>query len=242
MRVVPIEAAATILSFVLFFVDGSTARAAAEDGAVLLKKKYSNYRNTINNNMMCLRLFEDSVFIYPFRCGIDMMVGTTCDSNGGACYIWEQAVVDPLDVALGDILTGAIVDGEDEEEDEDDEEEEEEEYCFIAGSFDGEKSINYNHETGDCELMYTAISEDTCGTLPSEGGRGFSSLGMKARINIRDIDVIYILYTSDKGKTYYNDGEEREAFRQNSDAKARHSNRIKNNETQGSSLQICPGT
>ena len=85
-------------------------------------------------------------------------------------------------------------------------------------------------------MMYTALSEDTCGTLPSDGGKnGFSSLGMKARINIRDIDVIYILYTSDKGETYYNDGEEREAFRQHSDAKARHNNKIKNNETQGSS-------
>lgn len=212
MRAVPIVA--TMLSVLLFFVDGTQARAAAEeDGDVVDKEKNEQYRfllfsknkhskkNSSHNSMTCLSLFENSAFIYTTQCKGDMMVSTTCD-EGGACYISENLVDVPRDIVVADILVDGQYNGADEDE--------VEEICSVGGSFQGTNNINYNDKTGDCELMDTDLPDDPCGLLTKYG---VSSLGLMARINPKHPNKMYILFTSDKGETYYNDGEEREAVR-----------------------------
>ena len=214
MRAVPIVA--TMLSFLLFFVDGSQARAAAEEGGdvvdkekdeqyrVLLfsKNKHSKKNSSHNSMAWCLSLFEDSVFIYTTQCKGDMMVSTTCEDEGGACYISENLVDGTRNVAAVDILVDGRYDGVDEDN--------VEEICSVGGSFQGTENINYNYKTGDCELMFTALPDDPCGLLTTYR---VSSLGLMARINTKHPNKMYILFTSDKGKTYYNTGSARVAVR-----------------------------
>ena len=95
---------------------------------------------------------------------------------------------------------------------EEEEESQEEEQCFVGGSFPAKQNIRYNPSTGDCEFLNVDLTEDPCNLYTGNDGTG--SLGLKARINVKNnLDVMFIQFSRDKGFTFYNVGDERVAER-----------------------------
>jgi len=130
-------------------------------------------------------LFKRS-YRYISTCGKGFLVTIACsDEDDDTCFFSERVIT--LDACP---KSGVLND------------EEEEDQCTVGGSFKQSENIKYNAETDSCELAYFDFSEDKCELYPGEGG-----LGMKAVINFFSRQKMLLRFTSDSGKTFYNEEE-----------------------------------
>ena len=178
------------------------------------KTKKDSKSDTEDYESLCNKRLFEGTFEYLNGCAKTTIASIFCgDDNGNAddTCVYSETLLD----GKSSCVLNQEVDTEDNQDGK----------CsigklerFVGGSFPAKASIAYNERTGDCELSYTDLSTDPCRLYPK-------SLGVKASIKLynenfpfpssdgNSRNLMFLLFTDDYGKSYYNKDSPRIAMR-----------------------------